>query len=165
MIDMSELTHAGGVVVRELAGRRWYLLVRSASGKKWVLPKGRIERGESPMDAARREVREETGCVGAIKRPLLRSAYDLPKETVSVLYFLMMYRGPVPKDEEHEERETIWCEPSKARRKLSFEDAQNAIARAERIAAATRLLKRRLIETENQGNRNGHSISASVRTR
>ncbi len=35
------------------------LLVRK--GEKWVVPGGRIEEGESPEEAVRREVREETG--------------------------------------------------------------------------------------------------------
>ncbi|PYO58249.1 MAG: hypothetical protein DMD83_05025, partial [Candidatus Rokuibacteriota bacterium] len=38
------------------------LLVRHTYGhKNWELPGGVVERGESPMDAAVREVREETG--------------------------------------------------------------------------------------------------------
>jgi ADP-ribose pyrophosphatase YjhB (NUDIX family) len=53
-----------GAVVRDDAGR--LLLVRRgqppATGT-WTLPGGRVESGESPAEAARREVAEETGLV------------------------------------------------------------------------------------------------------
>ena len=37
------------------------LIVQPRSGRRWQLPGGRLERGESPRRAALREVREETG--------------------------------------------------------------------------------------------------------
>lgn len=47
-------------VVRDASHR--LLLVRSARrAERWELAGGAVEVGESPMDAARREVREETG--------------------------------------------------------------------------------------------------------
>lgn len=51
-----------GAVVRDASGR--LLLVRRAHDPaigKWSLPGGRIETGETPAQAAAREVREETG--------------------------------------------------------------------------------------------------------
>ncbi len=52
---------AGYVLFRERGGRREYLLVRNRNGRHWGFPKGRIEAGESPEEAARREVAEEVG--------------------------------------------------------------------------------------------------------
>ena len=46
---------AGAVVVDDGT----CLLIRR--GHEWAFPKGHIEQGEGPADAARREVREETG--------------------------------------------------------------------------------------------------------
>ena len=52
---------AGVVVVRrDKAG--WRLLILRAY-RNWDFPKGLIESGESPLTAARRETREETGLV------------------------------------------------------------------------------------------------------
>lgn len=53
-------TSAGGVVVRREGGRTLYLLIRDSYGN-WGFPKGHVEEGEHPEDAAMREVCEETG--------------------------------------------------------------------------------------------------------
>lgn len=47
---------AGGWVVNERG--EWLLIYR---GGRWDLPKGHVERGETPAEAAVREVEEETG--------------------------------------------------------------------------------------------------------
>jgi bis(5'-nucleosidyl)-tetraphosphatase len=49
---------AGVVVVHLGGGAVQYLLLRAY--KNWDFPKGLVEPGEQPLDAARREVREET---------------------------------------------------------------------------------------------------------
>ena len=53
---------AGGLVID---GDR-ILLISTRNGRRWQLPKGHIERGETPEQAAVREVREETGVDGRI---------------------------------------------------------------------------------------------------
>jgi 8-oxo-dGTP pyrophosphatase MutT (NUDIX family) len=54
---------AGGVVVRRTDGRLELAAIRPQGRPEghWVLPKGLIEPGERPLDAAVREVHEETG--------------------------------------------------------------------------------------------------------
>lgn len=53
-------TSAGGVVVRRAIEGPVVLLIRD-SYRNWGFPKGHVEDGEVPADAALREVREETG--------------------------------------------------------------------------------------------------------
>jgi 8-oxo-dGTP pyrophosphatase MutT (NUDIX family) len=50
---------AGVVIVRSTAQGWRYLLLRAY--RNWDFPKGMVEPGEQPLEAARREVREETG--------------------------------------------------------------------------------------------------------
>jgi 8-oxo-dGTP pyrophosphatase MutT (NUDIX family) len=50
---------AGVIVYREEAGQRLYLLLNY--GKHWDYAKGHVEKGEDDLDAAWRELDEETG--------------------------------------------------------------------------------------------------------
>jgi 8-oxo-dGTP pyrophosphatase MutT (NUDIX family) len=52
---------AGAVVVGPGPGAPRILLLHLADEDRWCLPKGHVEPGESLVDAALREVREETG--------------------------------------------------------------------------------------------------------
>lgn len=53
-------TSSGGVVFRRDDGAAHFLLIRDPYGN-WGLPKGHLEGGETPIEAAVREVAEETG--------------------------------------------------------------------------------------------------------
>jgi 8-oxo-dGTP pyrophosphatase MutT (NUDIX family) len=122
-------THAGGIVFQETEEERLYLLVRPRlSGNEWVFPKGHIEPGESPEQAALREVREEAGVEGldpTLKRPprvrpdgkrrrldeigeeLLRSVdlRDREVKSVDVTHIIVdIALGECPRDEGDEEK-------------------------------------------------------------
>jgi 8-oxo-dGTP pyrophosphatase MutT (NUDIX family) len=63
-------TSSGGVVFRRASGTVEFLLIRDPYSN-WGLPKGHIEGGESPEEAALREVEEETGlCDITVVAPL-----------------------------------------------------------------------------------------------
>lgn len=65
-------TSAGGVVFRrgEGGGGPQYLLIFDQHGN-WGFPKGHVESGEQPVDAGRREVREEAGLDGLVQHASL----------------------------------------------------------------------------------------------
>ena len=69
------VTHPGSVVLLPIFPDGRILLVRQyrhAVGEfLWELVAGRIEPGEAPLDAARRELLEETGCTARRYRKLL----------------------------------------------------------------------------------------------
>lgn len=56
---------AAGILLRALDTKR-FLLLHDAETGFWVTPGGRIERGENPLQAAARELEEETGYRGTV---------------------------------------------------------------------------------------------------
>ncbi|MBI4352416.1 MAG: NUDIX domain-containing protein [Candidatus Omnitrophica bacterium] len=68
---MKKTKSAGGIVVNA----KGEILIVNQGGLSWSLPKGHLEKGEGPLDAARREIEEEAG----LKR--LRWLKDLGRYT------------------------------------------------------------------------------------
>lgn len=64
-IKRAVVGHGGSAVMMAVDERTRILLVRQfrlpAGGRLWELPAGRVDAGETPMKAARRELKEETG--------------------------------------------------------------------------------------------------------
>lgn len=70
-------THGVKVLGHDAAGR--VLLVRHRYGaQRWMLPGGGVKHGEAPIDAALRELREETGLRAAV--PSLFARYQSTAE-------------------------------------------------------------------------------------
>ena len=84
------LTHAGGVVFREHRGIDEYLLVEATDDpSERVLPKGKIEGAELPLEAAVREVHEETGVWAKRRSDLGDVSYEVRDDTVVVRFYRM----------------------------------------------------------------------------
>ena len=89
---MSAVPGAGGVVFDE-AGR--VLLIRDRNGF-WVFPKGHIDPGETPEEAAVREVLEETGVRAQVLAPLTTTRYRNDRgEEREIRWYLMRGDGEV----------------------------------------------------------------------
>jgi 8-oxo-dGTP pyrophosphatase MutT (NUDIX family) len=123
------LTHAGGVVFRGDGRDRRVLLVRAKPAPHdWVLPKGHIERGETPEQTARREVAEEAG-VDA--EPLGHAGvleFDTPngKHVRSAFFVMRFVRKMAP----HEQREVRWATIDEALALVQFDDTRALIEAA-----------------------------------
>ena len=65
-IRRSIVRHGGSAVMMAVDAKKRILLVRQyrlpAGMKMWELPAGRLDPGENPLQAAKRELIEETGC-------------------------------------------------------------------------------------------------------
>lgn len=129
-------THAGGLAYRERHGRHEVLLVRARpKPHDWVFPKGHIERGESPHECARRELREEGGVDAEATLYLGEDRFTNGRgRDVYAAFFLMRYLEEVPAEEA---RECRWCTVTEAASLIRFESGRVLLR-----AAAERLGKR-----------------------
>jgi 8-oxo-dGTP pyrophosphatase MutT (NUDIX family) len=128
---------AGGVVVRQLRGRPHVAVVR-VRDEILALPKGHPFGDESPADAAKREVREETGLEAELVEKLgdVRYRYVRGGKRVSkvVAFFLFRYRSGSVEDHDHEVEEALWIPLAEAPERLAYkgerEMAVAALSRA-----------------------------------
>ena len=90
---------AGGVVYRKTGEDYEFLLGKHSGYHKWVWPKGLVEKGESQMEAAVREVEEEVG----VKAKIVEIS---PLKIIEYYYFadLEAIRGKDAKGGESERR-------------------------------------------------------------
>jgi 8-oxo-dGTP pyrophosphatase MutT (NUDIX family) len=99
------------------------ILRRTAKGE-WVFPKGHVEAGETPAEAAVREVAEETGLMVAIDRPVGAETFTLNRERRRVIYFLADVVEELPEWNEHRGRDAFPVPAPEVRQRLSFENSR-----------------------------------------
>lgn len=129
-------TAAGGVVT-DAAGEQVLLLIRPSIDEV-RLPKGHVEPGELPTEAALREVAEESGytdleIVTSLGRQLV--AFPLGKKSIqrTEYYYLMQLRSrqQAERPEADEQFFPIWVSWQEALENLTFEAEREWVRRAQ----------------------------------
>lgn len=126
---------AGFILYRMRGGVREYLIVQNKNGGHWGFPKGRIELGETPEQAARREVAEEVG-IGKVSMTSFRDRLtyqfvrqgELVKKEVLVFLAETAEEGSLSLGEIQDMR---WLPYSEALHQLTHNEQRELLSRAE----------------------------------
>ncbi len=109
---------AGGIVLRQ-AKTPLVAVVRLRKRNEWVLPKGKLDAGETPRDAAEREVLEETGHEVSVHEFLGTLVYECGGRSKVVHYWRMEADGEQIHELMHDVRSVDWLPLSDAVERLS----------------------------------------------
>jgi 8-oxo-dGTP pyrophosphatase MutT (NUDIX family) len=135
---------AGGVAFRQNKGRIEIALISVGEQKRWQLPKGLIDKGESPEAAAQREVREEAGidCEPVERIDKIDYWYNWTEGGEKfryhkfVYFYLLGYRAGNVDDHDHEVNEARWVEIGKAIEMLAFDSEKRVVEKARQMIAS-----------------------------
>ena len=90
-------------------------LVTSTNGKRWVIPKGIIDPGQTAGETALQETWEEAGLTGVLQpEPVGSYLYEKFGGTCYVVVFLMQVTEEVEEWPEREQRQRVWVTPRQA---------------------------------------------------
>ena len=129
---------SGGVVARRIEGSVHFLLIKDPYGR-WGLPKGHLEDGESPEEAAVREVGEETGLDQLEVGPSLGTIdwyFRLKGDLIHKFcdYFFMASADGDPRPEVEEGiTECLWLPVQEAISTVAYDNARRVVERAAEV--------------------------------
>ena len=114
------------------------VLISVGNPPRWQLPKGIIDKGETPEVAAVREVREEAGISAKIDQLVEKVEYwyqaSYSGERVRyhkfVHFFLMHYESGDTADHDHEVNEARWFPAQSASDTLAFKSEKKIVDKA-----------------------------------
>lgn len=125
---------AGIILYREDSGKKMFLLLHYPSGH-WDFIKGRIEKNESPRQAAVREAMEETGITqiefadGFEEKIQYTYQYGGKAVKKEVVFFLAKTDTKDVKIS-HEHLDYIWLEFDDALQKTTYQNAKNLLMKS-----------------------------------
>jgi 8-oxo-dGTP diphosphatase len=134
--SLKRQTSSGGVIYRRTEDLVEVALVSVKGGRFWCLPKGIVDRGETPELTAVREVKEESGLSGRIVEKLGDIAYwyyirgENSKCRKTVHFYLMEYIGGSTSQHDFEVDDAVWYPIDEALQKVSFRGDRTILEKA-----------------------------------
>ena len=134
----------GALVYRRQKNQIYMLILRHRKGGHWSFPKGHVEAGETEVETALREVREETGLNielhGGFRKKI--SYYPKPDVIKEVVYFLGYARDSNTVRQIEEISEIRWASLKGIGGYLSYGNDRMLIKDAKRFLRSRGLLNR-----------------------
>jgi len=141
---------AGCVIYRRTEHGTEVVLVKPAGRDAWALPKGLIEPGEAPEEAALREATEESGLLGQIIaridtiKYVYTAAWEDPPARVFkiVTFYLMRWTGGDTRRHDRETEQVAWLPIAEAISRASYRTEREILRKAESLVPASADLTR-----------------------
>lgn len=131
------MTHeksCGAIVYRRYHGNIEILLIKHINSGHWSFPKGHVEEGETEVETAQREIKEETG-IDVIIDPTFRETvqYFPRKDTQKVVvYFIAKAKNYDFVPQEEEIAEIKWVDIGHATTVLTYENDKSIVNKAKK---------------------------------
>jgi 8-oxo-dGTP pyrophosphatase MutT (NUDIX family) len=122
---MTDVLNAGCIPWRRRDGMLEVLLITSRHSGNWGIPKGWIEPGQTPAEAAAQETWEEAGVLGQLS-PTPIGTYR--KRDYDVAVFLLYVERELDDWPERDERQRAWFAPHEATARLENRELTALIA-------------------------------------
>ena len=125
----------GALVYRRFHGNTELLLIKHANGGHWSFPKGHVEEGETEIETALREIKEETD-VDVIIDPTFREVvtYSPKKDTQKdVIYFIARATTFDYTPQEEEVSQVKWVEINRAQSCLTYDNDKQLVNKAKAV--------------------------------
>jgi 8-oxo-dGTP diphosphatase len=113
---------AGGIIWKKEGKEKKLAVVHRHKHNDWSLPKGKVDKNENWKKTALREVLEETGCVGKIKKYAGSISYLLDGKPKVVLFWHMDVKDHKPNKMNGEVDEVRWLTVDEASQLLDYKD-------------------------------------------
>lgn len=121
---MAKEKSCGALVYRNWDNKIQLLIIRHKLGGHWSFPKGHVERNETEIETALREVKEETGLSIQILHDFRQQVNYSPRPGISkdVVYFLGYAADSRTVRQEEEISELRWVDFDRSHEFLSYEN-------------------------------------------
>ncbi|MDE6730950.1 MAG: NUDIX domain-containing protein [Oscillospiraceae bacterium] len=122
----------GAIVYRRFHGNIEILLVRHINSGHWSFPKGHVESGETEIETAIREIKEETA-IDVLIDPTFREtvSYSPKRDTQKiVVYFIARAKNYNFTPQKDEISEVRWVDAGYISHLLTYENDRNIVMKA-----------------------------------
>lgn len=129
---MNHEKSCGAIVYRKYHGNTEILLIKHINSGHWSFPKGHVESGETEVETALREIKEETGLDVIIDPSFRETVSYYPKKDTQkvVVYFIARAKNYYYIPQEEEIAQIRWVEIGLAHSILTYENDKTIVNKA-----------------------------------